>query len=62
MIERTMVRLEQNRDELSDIRIFLAHKKADLVGLGKLSTIEELLEKCGSDLAVPQTPPTILKK
>lgn len=62
MIEKAMVKVEQNRTELYDMKIFLTHKNAELVSLGKLSKVEEMLDAAGSDLTIPEGPAIILKK
>ena len=62
MIEKTMVEAERNKAEIYDLKIYLTHINSELVGLGKLSKVQEMLEASGSELTVPETPVTVLKK
>ena len=62
MIEKTMVRVEENKKELYDLKIALTHKRTELIGLEKLSGLQELLEKAGSDLGIPDDPAVYIRK
>ena len=62
MIEKTMVKVEENKQEIYDLKIALTHKNTELIGLEKLSTVQELLEKSGSDLGIPDDPAVFIKK
>ena len=62
MIEKTMVRVEENKKELYDLKIALTHKNTELIGLEKLSSVQELLEKSGSGLGIPDGPAVYVKE
>lgn len=55
-IDQTMVRLEETKKELEDYRIYYSQKTCELVELDRLSTVEDMLEKKGSPLTLPQKP------
>lgn len=60
-IDGTMVRLENNRRTLEDLRIYHAQKTCELAGYDRFSKVQELLEKSGSKVALPQKPAETLK-
>lgn len=60
-IENTMVKVEENKNVLNDLRIYHAQKTVELVSLDRISTLEELLVKNGSDMTLPERPATIIK-
>lgn len=62
MIEKTLVEVEENRQELYDLKVSLTHKSTELIGLEKLSSVQELLEKSGSDLTIPDEPAVYIKE
>ena len=55
-IDRTMARMEETKEELEDYKIYYAQKTCELVALDRLSTVQDMLEKAGSDLTVPDRP------
>ncbi len=61
MIEKTLVEMEENRKVLYDMKVALTHKNTELIGLEKLSSVQELLEKAGSDLTIPDGPAIVIK-
>ena len=61
MIEKTMVEVERNKEILYDLKISLTHKSTELIGLEKLSSVQELLEASGSQLTIPDEPAVYLK-
>ncbi len=61
MIEKTMVEVEENRRILSDMKIALTHRNTELIGLEKLSSVQDLLKKAGSDLTIPDEPAVFIK-
>ena len=61
MIEKTMVEVERNKEILYDLKISLTHKSTELIGLEKLSSVQELLDASGSDLTIPDEPAVYLK-
>lgn len=62
LIEKTMVQVEGNKQEIYDLKIALTHKNTELIGLEKLSSVQELLEKAGSDLGIPDEPAVYIVK
>ena len=55
-IDDTMIKLEKSTEELETIRIRHAQKTCEYAGMGKLSSIEGLLERNGINLELPQKP------
>lgn len=55
-VESSLVEVEKNAKILSDMKIYHAQKTVQLVSLDRLSVVEDLLEKNGSDLAIPESP------
>ena len=62
MIEKTMVQVEENKKVIYDLKIALTHKNTELIGLEKLSSVQELLEKAGSDLGIPDDPAVYIER
>ena len=60
-IEKTMTRVEDNRKVLQDMEIYHAQKTVELVSLGRMSKIEDMLREKGSTLAMPQKPADRIK-
>lgn len=56
--EGTMSRVETSKKELSDMKIYHAQKTVQLVSIGRISTLEQLLEDLGSDVKMPEQPAT----
>ena len=59
--EQTMLDQERNKARLEELKIYHAQKTCELVSLDRLSTVEELLEKSGSALTVPEKPADRIK-
>ena len=55
-IEKTLTKVEDNRKVLQDTEIYHAQKTVELVGMGKMSKVEEMLKEKGSALAIPTKP------
>lgn len=55
-IEKTLTRVEDNRKELADLEIYHAQKTVELVGLNRMSRVQELLEQKGSAVTLPEKP------
>lgn len=62
MSEHSMAKLERNKRIVNELKIEHAHKTVSLVKIGRLSTLQNMLERSGSDVTIPDTPPAILKK
>ncbi|MBO8444528.1 MAG: hypothetical protein IAC23_02380 [Bacteroidetes bacterium] len=60
-IEETMARMEDNKKVLEDCKIYHAQKTYELVRLDRFSTVQDMLEKSGSRLAVPDRPADRIK-
>lgn len=59
--EKTMARVEENKEIISDMKIDHAQKTVKLVGLNRISTIDKLLREKGSDVTLPERPATRIK-
>ena len=55
-IENTMVKVEKNKATLTDMKIYHAQKTIEVVSLDRISTVEDLLQKSGSDIELPVKP------
>ena len=60
-IEKTLTRVEDNRKALQDMEIYHAQKTVELVSLGRMSKIENMLQEQGSKLTLPQKPADRIK-
>lgn len=61
-IEKTLTKVEDNRKTLEDMEIYHAQKTVELVRLGRMSVVQEMLEEKGSDVAVPEKPAERIKR
>jgi len=59
-IEQTLVTVEKNKIELDSLRYIHSQKEYELVKLGRLGTVEQLLEEKGSTLTRPDKPAEII--
>ncbi len=55
-IERTLVEVENNKVLLENYKIYHAQKTYQFVKMGRISTIEDMLEKGGSKVGTPEKP------
>ena len=55
-IEQVMVQVETNKAKLEDYRIYHAQKTYQFVKMGRISTVEDMLDKGGSELGAPVKP------
>lgn len=62
MTEQAMLKVEKNKDILTNLKIEHAHKTYETVSLDKLATVETLLQEMDSKVKPPQKPADILKK
>jgi len=60
-IEKTLTKVEENRKVLEDMEIYHAQKTVELVSLGRMTTVQEMLGKTGSEVGMPDEPPTRIK-
>ena len=55
-IEQVMVQVENNKAILEDYKIYHAQKTYQFVKMGRISTVEDMLDKNGSELSAPIKP------
>ena len=55
-IEQTMVEVERNKVILENYKIYHAQKTYEFVKMGRISTVESMLEKGGLKLTTPTKP------
>ena len=53
---------EKNKETLTDLKIYHAQKTVELARLGRLTTVEGLLEQNGSDVTLPDKPADIIPR
>lgn len=61
-IEKTMAKVERNKERLQETEIHHAQKTVEYVSLGRLSTVKGLLEEEGSDVGIPDKPASKIEK
>lgn len=61
-IEKTMAKVEKNKEKLEETEIHHAQKTVEYVSLGRLSTVKELLEEKGSEVGIPDKPAARIDK
>ena len=61
-VDKTLVRVADNKAELETLRIHHAEKEAALVKLHSASASEKRLKEMGSQAAMPGQPATVIKK
>lgn len=59
--EQTTLTVEKNNDTIETLKSEILTKTYEIVGINKLSTIEEMLERSGSELKAPIKPAENLK-
>lgn len=59
--EQKMLEVEKNKETLETLKIHHAQKTCEIVRMDRISTIEKMLEKSGSELKTPERPADILK-
>lgn len=55
-IEQAMAEVEKNKVTLENYRIYHAQKTYQFVKMGRISTVEDMLEQGGSQLSAPVKP------
>lgn len=60
--EKTMYRVEVNKNIIESLKYDNANKNCEIIGLSRISTIEKMLEEAGSDVRIPETPAYTIKK
>jgi len=61
MVDRTLVKVEDNKKELQELEIQYTQKTYELVQLSRRSTVAGLLEQSGSKVKEPEKPATVLR-
>lgn len=59
--EKTMHKVEVNKERIESLKYANANKTCEIVGLSRISTIEKMLEESGSKLKVPEVPAYTIK-
>ena len=55
-IEQVLAEVEKNKVTLENYRIYHAQKTYQFVKMGRISTVEDMLEQKGSELSAPEKP------
>lgn len=55
-VEKTMYRVEVNKEKIENLKIDNANKTCEIVSLTRISTVERMLEETGSELKAPEKP------
>ena len=61
-IEKTLTRVEDNRKALEDIELSHTTTPIELVSLGRMSKVQDLLREQGSALGIPEKPARRIKR
>lgn len=59
--EQAMLKVQTNNRTIRTLKIYNAQMTYELVGLDRLSTVEDMLEDMGSEVKAPQKPADILR-
>lgn len=60
-IEKTLTRVEDNRKALQDMEIYHAQKTVELVSLGRMTKVQQMLKEQDSELTMPEKPADRIK-
>lgn len=55
-VEKSLTKVEENNEALSNIEIIRSQKTIDLAGYSKMDKIQQMLEEKGSKLTMPEKP------
>lgn len=55
-IEKTMYRVEVNKDKIENLKIDNANKTCEIVSITRISTVEKMLKEAGSEIKTPVRP------
>jgi hypothetical protein len=61
-VDKSLVRVEDNKETLSDLKIYHAQKTVQIERLNSISKIEDLLQEQGSIIGIPENPATTIEK
>lgn len=59
--EQTMLKVQKNNETLLTLKIHNAHMTYELVGIDRLTTVENMLTEMGSEVKAPHKPADILR-
>ena len=59
--EKTMYRVEENKEIIENLKIDNANKTCEIVSLSRISTVERMLKEAGSTVEAPQKPADKIK-
>lgn len=60
--EKTMYRVEVNKEIIENLKIDNANKTCEIVSLTRISTVEKMLEDAGSKITTPEKPAYMIRK
>lgn len=55
-VEKTMYRVEVNKEKIENLKIDNANKTCEIVSITRISTVEKMLKEAGSELRTPTKP------
>lgn len=55
-VEKTMYRVEVNKERIENLKIDNANKTCEIVSITRISTIEKMLKDAGSEVSTPVRP------
>lgn len=59
--EQTMLKVQNNNQTIRTLKIYNAQKTYEIVGLDRIATVEDMLEKAGSKVKAPEKPATVIR-
>ena len=59
--EITMQKVERNKARIENLKIDNVNKSCEIISLTRISTMESMLERAGSEVRAPQKPAYIIK-
>jgi len=60
--EKTMYRVEVNKEIIENLKIDNANKTCEIVSLTRISTVEKMLEDADSKITTPEKPAYMIRK
>lgn len=61
-MEKTYIKMEENRKTLENVKIYRAQKTIELAKLGRMSKVKRMLEEKGSKLTLAEEPANRIEK
>lgn len=55
-IEQTLLKVEKNRTEIENLKIYHAQKSCELAEYDRIGKVQDMLEEMGSDVTLPTKP------